>query len=141
MKINFQKISEDVKIPSFAHNGDAGMDIYSNEDTSIEAGEIKAISTDIKIELEKGYVALIWDKSGLALNNGIKVMGGVIDSTYRGEIKIILNNLSKDVFKVEKGSKVAQMLIQKVECPDIEVVEDLSETKRGRGGFGSTGLK
>lgn len=139
--IKFQKISKDAKIPSFAHKGDAGMDLYSNEEVEVIPGEIKAISTGIKMEIPNGFVALVWDKSGLALKKGLKTMGGVIDSGYRGEIKVIITNLSDEVFEVEKGGKVAQMIIQKFESPEIEVVEDLSDTKRGSDGFGSTGLK
>ncbi|MEK7452863.1 MAG: dUTP diphosphatase [Patescibacteria group bacterium] len=141
MKIKFQKILSDAKIPSFAQSGDAGMDLYSSESLDIYPGEIKAVSIGVKMEIPEGYVALIWDKSGLALKSGVKTMGGVIDSGYRGEIKVIITNLSKEVLKVEKGNKIAQMLIQKFESPEIEIVEELSNTKRGDGGFGSTGLK
>ncbi len=141
MNIKFQKISKDAKIPSFAHEGDAGMDLYSNEDASIAPGEIKAVSTGIKMELPNGYVALFWDKSGLALKKGVKTMGGVIDSGYRGELKVIMTNLSKEILEIKKESKIAQMIIQKFESPKIEIAEDLTDTKRGEDGFGSTGLK
>ena len=92
------------------------------------------------MELPEGFVGLVWDKSGLAIKNGIKTMAGVIDSGYRGEIGIVLANLSDQDFKIEKGQKIAQMLIQKVEWAEIEEVKELSKTKRGDGGFGSTGL-
>ena len=93
------------------------------------------------MELPEGYVALVWDKSGLALNNGIKTMAGVIDSCYRGEIGIVLVNLNNQDYKIKKGQKISQILIQKVETAEIEVAEKLSETKRSEGGFGSTGLE
>jgi len=141
MIIRFKKISEDSKVPSFANEGDAGMDLYASEDMEVARGEIKAVPTGVKMELPKGYVALIWDKSGIALKSGIKTMGGVLDSGYRGEIKVIVTNLSDEVFEVKKGDKVAQMLIQKVESPEVEITEDLSDSERGDGGFGSTGLK
>ncbi|MBI3671746.1 dUTP diphosphatase [Candidatus Azambacteria bacterium] len=141
MIVKFQKISDDAKVPAFAHKGDAGMDVFSFESLELLPGEIKAVATGVKMEIPEGYVALVWDKSGLALKNGVKTMGGVIDSGYRGEIKIIMTNLSKEVLKIEKGQKIAQMPIQKFESPEVEAVSELSETKRGDGGFGSTGLK
>ena len=141
MKIKFQKILEKAIVPSYAHQGDAGMDIFSAEDAVIKAGERKNIRTGLKMELPEGYVALIWDKSGLALKNGIKTMAGVIDSGYRGEILIVLVNLSDTGYKIKKGQKIAQMLIQKVENAEIEIAEKLNDTKRAEGGFGSTGLE
>ena len=140
MLIKFQKNLDDAIIPHYAHPGDAGMDIFSAEETIIKAGEIKSVRTGVKIELPEGFVALVWDKSGLALKNGIKTMAGVIDSGYRGEIGIVLANLSDQDYKIEKGQKIAQMLIQKVERMEIKEVKELSETKRGADGFGSTGL-
>ena len=140
MLIKFQKILAEAIIPHYAHPGDAGMDIFSAEDAVIKAGERRSVRTGVKMELPEGFVGLIWDKSGLALKNGIKTMAGVIDSCYRGEIEIVLVNLSEQDYKIEKGQKIAQMLIQKAERAEIEEVEDLNETSRGAGGFGSTGL-
>ena len=140
MKIKFQKILEGAIIPHYAHQGDAGMDIFSAEDAVIKSGEIKSVKTRVKMELPEGFVALVWDKSGLALKNGIKTMAGVIDSGYRGEIGIVLANLSGRDYKIEKGQKIAQMLVQKAERAEIEEVKNLNETSRGAGGFGSTGL-
>ena len=140
MLIKFQKILDEAIIPHYAHPGDAGMDIFSVEETIIKSGERKSVRTGVKMELAEGFVALVWDKSGLALKNGIKTMAGVIDSGYRGEIGVVLANLSGQDYKIEKGQKIAQMLIQKVERAEIEEVKELSETKRGAGGFGSTGL-
>ena len=140
MLIKFQKNLDDAIIPHYAHPGDAGMDIFSAEETVIKAGEIKSVRTGIKMELPECFVGLVWDKSGLALKNGIKTMAGVIDSGYRGEIGIVLANLSGQDYKIEKGQKIAQMLIQKVERMEIEETKELSETKRGEGGFGSSGL-
>lgn len=138
--IKFQKIDNDVKTPTFANKGDAGMDVYSNADVEIVPGDIVAVPTGFKMELPESYVALVWDKSGLALKNGIKTMGGVLDAGFRGEVKIIMTNLSKDSFFIPRHTKVAQILIQKVECPQIEIVEILSDSDRGGNGFGSTGL-
>ncbi|MEA2098459.1 MAG: dUTP diphosphatase [Patescibacteria group bacterium] len=141
LKIKVQKTSKDIKTPNYAHNGDAGIDFYSFEDDYIlKPGEHKKFVTGIKIEIPEGYVGLVWDKSGLALKHCIKTMGGVIDSTYRGEIAIILINLGLKDYKVEKNTKIAQMLFQKVETAEIEEVDDLDNTQRGDGGFGSSGI-
>ena len=140
MLIKFQKILAEAIIPHYAHQGDAGMDIFSAEEAVIKAGERKNVRTGVKMEMPEGFVGLVWDKSGLALKNGIKTMAGVIDACYRGEIGIVLVNLSDQDYKVEKGQKIAQMLIQKAERAEIEEARELSETKRGDGGFGSTGL-
>ena len=140
MTIKFQKILAEAIIPHYAHLGDAGMDIFSAEEAIIKAGERKNVKTGVKMELPEGFVGLVWDKSGLALKNGIKTMAGVVDSCYRGEIGIVLVNLSGQDYKVEKGQKIAQVLIQKVERAEIEEAQELSETKRGDGGFGSTEL-
>ena len=98
------------------------------------------ISTGISIELPKGYVSLVWDKSGIAYKFGIKVLGGVCDCNYRGEYKVILLNTSKEPYKINKGNKVAQILIQPVQQAIIEETSALTETTRGAGAFGSTGL-
>lgn len=140
MLIKFQRVLAEAIIPHYAHQGDAGMDIFSAEETVIKAGEIKSVKTGLKMEMTDGFVGLVWDKSGLALKNGIKTMAGVIDSGYRGEIEVVLMNLGDNDYKIEKGQKIAQMLIQKVERAEIEEVKNLNETSRGGGGFGSTGL-
>src|SRR5680860_18819 len=139
IKIKIQKIG-DAKMPNYAHKGDAGLDIYSaEEDYVLQVGERKGFKTGIKMEIPEGYAALFWDKSGLAINHGIKTMGGVIDSTYRGEFVIILKILGEKEYRVEKGSKISQVLIQKVEEVEFEEVDSLESTERNEGGFGSTG--
>jgi len=137
--IKIKKLNLEAIIPSYAHEGDAGMDIFSCEDVIIKPNERHLVSTGISIELPEGYVALVWDKSGVA-NKGIKSMGGVIEYTYRGEYKIILYNTSKEPYEIKKAQKIAQLLIQPIITAEIQEVLELSETKRGDGGFGSTGL-
>ncbi|MEK6936405.1 MAG: dUTP diphosphatase [Nanoarchaeota archaeon] len=137
--IKIKKLNLEAIIPSYAHEGDAGMDIFSCEDCVIKPGEKHLVSTGISIEFPEGYVALVWDKSGVA-NKGIKSMGGVIEYTYRGEYKIILYNTSKEPYEIKKAQKIAQLLIQPIMTAEIQEVSELSETKRGDGGFGSTGL-
>ncbi|MBI5306499.1 dUTP diphosphatase [Candidatus Wolfebacteria bacterium] len=140
MVIKIQKIDFDAIIPNYANESDAGLDLYSVEDVILKPGERHAVKTGIKMEIPEGYVGLIWDKSGLAVKNGAKTMAGVVDAGYRGEIKIVLINLGEEDFVIKKNSKIAQMLIQKIEHPKIEIVSELNESQRGENGFGSTGL-
>ena len=139
MKIKIKKLNSEATLPRYAHVGDAGMDFFSCEDVSIKSGERKLIGTGLSIELPEGYVSLIWDKSGLAAKNGLTVLGGVIEYTYRGEYGVILLNTSDEEYHLKKGDKIAQLLIQKIETAEIEEVEELSDSVRGEGGFGSTG--
>lgn len=139
--IKIKKLSEDATLPRYAQPGDAGMDFYSNEEITILPNERKLVSTGISMAIPEGYVGLIWDKSGIATKHGIKTMAGVIDSGYRGEVKILVHNLSDQVHKIEKNTKVAQMLIQPIECREVIEVEELDQTERGEEGFGSTGIK
>jgi len=143
MIVKIKKISEDAKMPCYAHEGDSGMDLYSTEDVTLKSLERKAIETGIKIELPSGYEAQVRPKSGLALNHGISVLNtpGTIDSGYRGEIKVIAVNLSSEEYKIEKGKKIAQIVFCKVEKVVLEESTELNETKRNEGGFGSTGLE
>lgn len=141
MTIPIKKLSATATIPRYIHPHDAGMDLYSCETLTIGSGERKLIPTGIAMAIPSGYVGLIWDKSGIATNHGLKTMAGVIDSGYRGEIKILVHNLSSESYTVQAGEKIAQMLIQPVEQKKIIEVEELDETSRGAGGFGSTGME
>jgi dUTP pyrophosphatase len=138
--IKIKKLNLEAIIPNYAHPGDAGLDVYSCEDCTIPAGERYLVSTGISIELPEGYVSFIKDKSGIAYKKGITHMAGVIEHTYRGEYKILLHNNSKDDFEIKKHEKIAQIVILPVATAEIEEVTELSETKRGDGAFGSTGL-
>lgn len=140
VKIKIKKLHPDAIIPHYNHEGDAGMDVYAIEDVVLWPNEPVGVPTGISMELPKGYVALIWDKSGLALKEGIKTMAGVGDSNYRGEYKIVLLNTTNQYYYVKKGQKIAQILIQPIMKAEIEEVSELSNTTRGKGGFGSTGL-
>lgn len=136
----FKKLTPDAIIPNYAHLGDAGLDIYSNEDTVINPGERYLVSSGWSLELPEGYVAFIKDKSGVAYKKGIIHMAGVIEYTYRGEYKILLFNTSKEPFEIKKGDKIAQLVILPVATAEIEEAHEISETQRGEGGFGSTGI-
>ena len=140
MIIQIKKLNPKAKLPEYAHPGDAGMDLFSVESVTIKPGKRIVCQTGIAMRIPDGYVGLIWDKSGVASKSGIKTMGGVIDSGYRGEIGVVFQNLSKENYNIKEGDKIAQMLIQKVARPQIEEVEELGDTERGEGGFGSTGI-
>lgn len=142
MKLLIEKIDEKAVIPFYAHKGDAGMDLFSIEEVLISPGEIKLIHTGIKLQLPLNTEAQIRPRSGLALKNGITVLNtpGTIDEPYRGEIGIILINHGKKSFLVEEKMKIAQMVIKPTISVEIEEVKELSNTDRGEGGFGSTGV-
>lgn len=144
--LKIKKLRDDAKIPFRATDGSAGMDLYAciNEAVEIMPHEIRVIPTGIAIELESAdYVAYIYARSGLAIKNGIAPANcvGVIDSDYRGEICVGLLNQTEKVFTVNPEERIAQMVISPVILPTIEVVDELSDTQRGAGGFGSTGKK
>lgn len=137
--LKIRRLREDAKIPHYAHPGDAGLDLFSLEDVTLAPRIHRAVPTGIAIEIPDGYVGLIWDKSGLSITHGLKTLGGVIDSGYRGEVLVGIINLSEAAYTIRKGEKVAQMIIQKKEAIEVEEFEELSETSRGERGFGSTG--
>jgi dUTP pyrophosphatase len=140
VSVPIKKLVSDAKVPSYAHPGDAGLDLYSVEDTVIEVGEARMLRTGISMAIPEGFVGLIWSKSGLAAKHSVISIGGVVDSGYRGEITVVLKNLGTERFMVTKHMKIAQMLIQPVCKTDIVESDMLSETSRSNGGFGSTGL-
>ena len=145
VKILIKRLSSKVTMPQYKTIGSSGMDIaaFLDNEILIKPSEKKIIPTGIKLKIPKGYEIQIRPRSGLAANNDITVLNtpGTIDSDYRGEIKVILFNHGKNVFKVENGLRIAQMVL----CPVIEAklseVEIIDETERGEGGFGSTGTK
>ncbi len=133
-----EKLSDNAKLPQKAHPGDAGYDLYASDYYSISPYGQALVSTGIKMAIPDGFVGLIWDKSGIAFE-GLKTMGGVIDSNYRGEVKVIIKNLSEESFNIVPGQKIAQILIQAI-C-DFEITEEniKDQTAREAGGFGSSG--
>lgn len=142
LELKIRKINTEAKLPEYAHEGDAGLDLFSVDDIIISPGESKLIKTGIQIELPKDTEAQVRPRSGLALKNQITVLNtpGTIDEGYRGEVGVILINHGKEQFHVEKGMKIAQMVIKPVLKVIIKEVEELTDTTRGDGGFGSTGL-
>jgi dUTP pyrophosphatase len=138
MELKVKKVKKDAKLPRYGHLGDAGLDLFSSVDFVLEKGHVEAIPTGIKVAIPDGYVGLIWDKSGVSLK-GVHRLAGVVDSGYRGEVRVVLINLSDKPFIIDKGMKIAQMLVQPVSIVQVVETEDLDDTSRGEGGFGSTG--
>ena len=141
MELKIKKLHSDAKIPSYALPGDAAMDLFSIENYIINPAQIGLINTGIAIEIPEGYVGLIWDKGSIGMIKGQKTLGGVFDSNYRGEVTVALVNLKDAPYVIEKGAKVAQILIQKIEQPTVVVVDELSDSNRGDKRWGSTGSK
>lgn len=141
--LKIKLINEDALLPIQANPGDAGLDLFSAEEKIIESGETDLISTGIILELPKGTEAQIRPRSGLALKHSVTILNspGTIDEGYRGEIKIILINHGKKDFKIEKQMRIAQMVIAPIVAVNITQVEEISNTERGTGGFGSSGVK
>lgn len=137
--LNVERLSSAAKLPGKAYEGDAAYDLYSSEHISLAPNNRALIPTGIKMAIPLGFAGLIWDKSGIA-KNGIHVLGGVIDSGFRGEVKVNLINLGEDILTIEPGQKIAQILIQKIENPKIIETEITDKTKRGAGAYGSSGL-
>lgn len=144
MILKIKKLNQNAVVPFAATKGSAGMDLHAcmGKEITLNPGERVLVSTGIAIALESSdYVAYIYARSGLAVKNGITLSNcvGVIDSDYRGEIKVGLVNLSDKPYTIADGERIAQMVISPVVLPQIEVVDELDETERAAGGFGSTG--
>ena len=144
-KILIKRLSKEISLPKYETTGSSGMDLAANiaGNISIDPGKTAIIPTGLALSVPKGFEVQIRPRSGLAAKKKISVLNtpGTIDSDYRGEIKVILINQGQETFKVEKGLRIAQMVVCPVVQAQIKEVEDLSETERGKGGFGSTGSK
>ena len=145
MNIKVKKLKPDATVPTMGSKCAAGADLYSAEDADvvIEPSETKFIGTGLAMEIPEGYVGLVYARSGLACKRGLAPANkvGVVDSDYRGEIKVALHNHGKEAQTVEKGERIAQMVIAPYLSVNYEEADALSETERGEGGFGSTGRK
>ena len=144
-KILIKRLSKQVLLPKYETSGSSGMDLAANINTDIviNPGKTAIIPTGLALSIPKGFEVQIRPRSGLAANQKISVLNtpGTIDADYRGEIKVILINLGQESFKVEKGLRIAQMVVCPVIQAQLKEVDDLNETERGKGGFGSTGIK
>lgn len=138
MKIKIKKLHPDAKLPSYVHPGDVGLDLFSLEDYTMQPGERKIFPLGFAMEFPVGYAAIVKDKSSIS-KNGLHTWGGVFDAGYRGEYNVGLVNLSQTAYHIEKGHKIAQLIIFPVAIAELEEVSELSDSARGTGGFGSTG--
>ena len=139
LQVEIKKLSPYFKMPDYGHPGDAGLDLYSLDDKELKPGEWYNFSIGFCLEFPEGYVALVKDKSGLAVKYGLHTMGGVFDAGYRGEYNVTLINLGKGSYQIKKGDKLAQLVIIPCENVTFEEVQQLSDSSRGEGKFGSTG--
>ena len=144
-KILIKRLSKEVSLPKYETSGSSGMDLaaYINNDINLEPWKSEIIPTGISVAIPEGFEIQIRPRSGLAAKNKISVLNtpGTIDADYRGEIKVILINLSDKTFVIEKGFRIAQMVVCPIIQAKLEEVDELNETIRGEDGFGSTGTK
>lgn len=142
MKIPVRRIDADLPLPAYAHPGDAGLDLLATEDVTLEPGQRTAVPTGVAVAIPKGYAGFVHARSGRALNEGLALANapGLIDSGYRGEIRVVVVNLDGlQPIHVKRGEKIAQLVVQKVEQAELEAVDLLPESERRDGGFGSSG--
>jgi dUTP pyrophosphatase len=138
MILKIRKILPNAELVPFDHPSDAGMDFRLVEDSTLVPHVPTKVRTGVAIEIPEGCVGFIWDKSSIGAM-GVKTLGGVVDAGYRGEIFIVLLNMTSEPISFPAGRKIAQLVIQKIEQPELEYVDDLAPSPRGEGGFGSTG--
>jgi len=142
MLLNFKILSDGAILPSRAHEGDAGLDLYASEPAHIGPGERWQVATGVAVEIPEGHAGLVLPRSGLARRHGISLVNapGLIDSGYRGELKVLLlNNDPAEVFRIEPGDRIAQLVVTPIVVAEAVQVDSLPESERGEGGFGSTG--
>ncbi|NXT97810.1 DUT protein, partial [Buphagus erythrorhynchus] len=138
-RLRFTKLSENAFAPSRGSARSAGYDLYSAYDCVIPPMEKAVVKTDIQIALPSGCYGRVAPRSGLAAKHFIDVGAGVIDEDYRGNVGVVLFNFGKETFEVKKGDRIAQLICERIYYPELEEVEALDDTERGKGGFGSTG--
>ena len=142
MDLRVEKLKDEAGVPTRAHEGDAGVDLYACEAAHLGPGERWSVGTGVAVEIPEGHAGLVLPRSGLARDSGIALVNspGLIDAGYRGEVRVLLLNTDPaETFRVEPGDRIAQLVITPVAFADPVEVESLSETARGDGGFGSSG--
>lgn len=142
LSLKIKRIDSEMPLPSYAYEGDAGLDLRSAETLDLKPYERKLVATGLAIAIPEGFAGFVQPRSGLAIREGLSLVNtpGLIDSHYRGELKIILINLDpKTTIHIERGDRIAQLVIQEVPLVHLEEVEELDKTDRGTGGFGSSG--
>ena len=139
-RLNFKRLHPEARLPERGSAGAAGLDLCAVERLTIEPGGRAAVRTGLAVAIPRGFYGRVAPRSGLAVRHGLDVLAGVIDPDYRGEILCALVNLGREPFEVEPGARVAQLIIEAVASPEPAWAEELEETARGAGGFGSTGF-
>ena len=142
VRLPIQRLDDGLPLPCYSHDGDAGADLYAREAVVLEPGERRLVPTGVAIALPEGYVGLVHPRSGLATKVGLSIVNapGTVDAGYRGEIKVCLINLDRETaIRLERGDRIAQLVIQRVERAEFMEMDELDETTRGAGGHGSTG--
>ncbi len=143
VRLPVKRLDPTIELPSYAYAGDAGLDLRSSEDVTLEPFERRLISTGLAIAIPEGYAGFVQPRSGMALKHGLSMANtpGLIDSHYRGELKVIAINLDpREPISIKRGDRIAQLVIQQVPVISLVEVEELDETDRGTGGFGSSGV-
>jgi dUTP pyrophosphatase len=141
VKIPLKRLDDRLPEPAHAHPGDGGVDLYARDAAELGPGKRAVVATGIAVAIPDGYAGLLTPRSGLAARHGISVVNGpgLVDAGYRGEIKVVLVNLSDEVFVIARGDRIAQLVVVPVAVQEFVVVDELPATSRGSGGFGSTG--
>lgn len=144
VSVSIKRLDPEVELPAYAHEGDAGLDLRANETVEIAPYERALVPTGLAIALPDGYAGFVQPRSGLALKRGLTIVNtpGLIDAHYRGELKVICINLDpSEPVRIERGDRIAQLVIQEVPVVRLREVDELDETDRGVGGFGSSGIR
>lgn len=142
MSLRVRRLDAEARLPTRAHDGDAGYDLHALEEVILAPGERATVRTGVAVELPAGHAGLVLPRSGNAVRHGIALVNapGLIDQGYRGELQVLLLNTDRDeTFKVSPGMRIAQLVLVRVETPEVEEVGELSDSARGTGGFGSSG--
>lgn len=142
IKLPLARLDRSIELPSYAREGDAGLDLRAAHDATLEPGARALVGTGLAVAIPPGYAGLVLPRSGLALSQGVTVLNapGLVDAGYRGELKVLLVNHSEKLASVRRGDRVAQLVIQRVERAELIEVTELPASERGAGGFGSTGV-
>ena len=140
LTLKVKRLTETAKLPTYAHDGDACFDLYADEDAVVESGKTVKISTGNAYDIQRGYCVKVYGRSGMGHKHGvIAVCGGIIDSSYKGEVFVSMTRVIKGAYVVKKGDRIAQAMLIPVPVVTFEEVDSLSESDRGVGGFGSSG--
>lgn len=143
VKLPIKRLDPTVDLPTYAYEGDAGLDLRSNEDVTLAPHERRLVGTGLAVAIPEGYAGFVQPRSGLALREGLSMANtpGLVDSHYRGELKVCAVNLDDSTpIHIERGERIAQLVIQRVPVVQLEEVDELDQTDRGAGGFGSSGV-